>query len=56
MARVKWVKVEGLRQIEEALMNLKRATAKNVALRDYAVALARLERAIGLDYAPAPAR
>jgi len=33
MARVKWVKVEGLRQIEEALMNLKRATAKNVALR-----------------------
>jgi len=26
-------------------------TIKNVALRDYAVALARLERAIGLDYA-----
>ncbi|MCU0772214.1 MAG: TolC family protein [Verrucomicrobia bacterium] len=26
-------------------------TTKNVALRDYAVALARLERAIGLDYA-----
>jgi outer membrane protein TolC len=30
-------------------------TTKNVALRDYAVALARLERAIGMDYLPAPA-
>jgi outer membrane protein TolC len=29
-------------------------TTKNVALRDYAVALARLERAIGMEYTPAP--
>jgi outer membrane protein TolC len=29
-------------------------TTKNVALRDYAVALARLERAIGMDYVEAP--
>ncbi|MCU0788161.1 MAG: TolC family protein [Verrucomicrobia bacterium] len=30
-------------------------TTKNIALRDYSVALARLERAIGMDYATTPA-
>jgi outer membrane protein TolC len=31
-------------------------TTKNIALRDYSVALARLERAIGMDYAATPAK